>query len=28
VVLNSRLRKFTKTEFQELRRLLYKFLED
>jgi DNA-binding MarR family transcriptional regulator len=28
VVLNGRLRKFTKTEFQELRRLLYKFLED
>jgi DNA-binding MarR family transcriptional regulator len=28
VVLNTRLRKFTKAEFQELRRLLYKFLED
>jgi DNA-binding MarR family transcriptional regulator len=28
VVLNQRLRKFSKTEFQELRRLLHKFLED
>jgi DNA-binding MarR family transcriptional regulator len=28
VVLNGRLKKFTKTEFQELRRLLFKFLED
>ncbi|BCQ28370.1 MarR family transcriptional regulator (plasmid) [Caballeronia sp. NK8] len=28
VVLNRRLRKFTKSEFQELRRLLDKFLED
>jgi DNA-binding MarR family transcriptional regulator len=28
VVLNARLKKFTKAEFQELRRLLYKFLED
>ena len=27
-VLNARLRKFTKTEFEELRRLLNKFLED
>ncbi|MGF6772771.1 DNA-binding MarR family transcriptional regulator [Paraburkholderia sp. GAS199] len=26
VVLNARLKKFTKTEFEELRRLLYKFL--
>lgn len=28
VVLNGRLKKFTKTEFEELRRLLNKFLED
>jgi len=28
VVLNARLKKFTKSEFKELRRLLYKFLED
>ena len=28
VVLNGRLKKFTKTEFEELRRLLYKFLSD
>ncbi|WP_341315562.1 MarR family transcriptional regulator [Paraburkholderia sp. IMGN_8] len=28
VVLNGRLKKFTKTEFEELRRLLYKFLAD
>ncbi|KXV07973.1 MFS transporter [Caballeronia megalochromosomata] len=28
VVLNKRLRKFTKSEFQEFRRLLNKFLED
>ena len=28
VVLNRRLRKFSKSEFQELRRLLNKFLED
>lgn len=28
VVLNDRLRKFTKAEFEELRRLLYKFLAD
>jgi DNA-binding MarR family transcriptional regulator len=28
VVLNRRLRKFTKTEFEELRRLLNKFLDD
>jgi len=28
VVLNARLKKFTKSEFKELRRLLYTFLED